>query len=212
LEATPDLSFVRDWARDLYADRGRPSIDPNAFSTPGPVMFFEGIRSERQLIETASLYVAYRSYLGYALDEDLPDHSWDPHRKHTSAVNCGSVHAERESKHRLVVTPSGRLDPVPTRPKNVSAAPDNRSSLPPISSGSTEQVDQEPVVLRFTADDAARKVAAKTESSLRVQRCHAAALGDVVSTTREYSPCMEPESYAVKRKTGEGGADYGPAR
>jgi transposase len=38
-------------------------------------MFFEGIRSERQLIATASLNLAHRWYLGYALDEDLPDHS-----------------------------------------------------------------------------------------------------------------------------------------
>src|SRR5215207_2762644 len=38
-------------------------------------MFFEGIRSERQLIETASLNLAHRWYLGYALDEELPDHS-----------------------------------------------------------------------------------------------------------------------------------------
>jgi hypothetical protein len=39
------------------------------------VMFFEGIRSERKLIETANLNLAHRWYLGYALDEDLPDHS-----------------------------------------------------------------------------------------------------------------------------------------
>jgi hypothetical protein len=32
-------------------------------------MFFEGIRSERQLIATASLNLTYRWYLGYALDE-----------------------------------------------------------------------------------------------------------------------------------------------
>jgi hypothetical protein len=38
-------------------------------------MFFEGIRSERQLITTASLNLAHRWYLGYALDEALPDHS-----------------------------------------------------------------------------------------------------------------------------------------
>src|SRR5437867_3505226 len=36
---------------------------------------FEGLRSERQLIETASLNLAHRWYLGYPLDEDLPDHS-----------------------------------------------------------------------------------------------------------------------------------------
>src|SRR3954447_23209892 len=38
-------------------------------------MFFEGIRSERKLVETASLHLAHRWYLGYALDEELPDHS-----------------------------------------------------------------------------------------------------------------------------------------
>ena len=38
-------------------------------------MFFEGIRSERKLIEIASLNLAHRWYLGYNLDEPLPDHS-----------------------------------------------------------------------------------------------------------------------------------------
>ena len=75
LEATLDLSFVRDWTRELYAERGRPSIDPVVFFKLQLVMFFEGIRSERQLIETASLNLAHRWYLGYALDEELPDHS-----------------------------------------------------------------------------------------------------------------------------------------
>ena len=39
------------------------------------VMLFEGIRSERQLIETVSLHLAHRWYLGYALDEALPNPS-----------------------------------------------------------------------------------------------------------------------------------------
>src|SRR3954462_14179338 len=75
LEGKLDLSFVRDWARERYAERGRPSIDPVVFFTLQLIMFFEGIRSERQLIETASLNLAHRWYLGYALDETLPDHS-----------------------------------------------------------------------------------------------------------------------------------------
>src|SRR3954451_24424742 len=75
LEAKLDLSFVRDWTRELYAERGRPSIDPVVFFKLQLVMFFEGIRSERKLVETASLNLAHRWYLGYALDEDLPDHS-----------------------------------------------------------------------------------------------------------------------------------------
>jgi transposase len=75
LEATLDLSFVRAWTRELYAERGRPSIDPVVFFKLQLVMFFEGLRSERKLIEIASLNLAHRWYLGYALDEDLPDHS-----------------------------------------------------------------------------------------------------------------------------------------
>ena len=38
-------------------------------------MFFGGICSERRLVGTASLNLAHRWYLGYALDEPLPDHS-----------------------------------------------------------------------------------------------------------------------------------------
>src|SRR5215218_4840849 len=75
LEAKLDLGFVREWVQKLYAERGRPSIDPVVFFKLQLVMFFEGIRSERQLIATASLHLAHRWYLGYALDEELPDHS-----------------------------------------------------------------------------------------------------------------------------------------
>ena len=45
LEAQLDLSFVRDWTRECYADRGRPSIDPVVFFKLQLIMFFEGIRS-----------------------------------------------------------------------------------------------------------------------------------------------------------------------
>src|SRR5215211_4952368 len=75
LEGKLDLSFVRDWTRERYAEHGRPSIDPVVFFKLQLVMFFEEIRSERKLIETARLHLAHRWYLGYALDEELPDHS-----------------------------------------------------------------------------------------------------------------------------------------
>jgi len=75
LDAALDLGFVREWARECYADKGRPSIDPVVFFRLQLIMFFEGIRSERKLVETASLNLAHRWYLGYALDEPLPDHS-----------------------------------------------------------------------------------------------------------------------------------------
>jgi hypothetical protein len=67
--------FVRDWVHGHYADKGRPSIDPVVFFKLQLVMLFEGIRSERELIETVSLHLAHRWYLGYALDVALPDPS-----------------------------------------------------------------------------------------------------------------------------------------
>jgi transposase len=76
LEDKLDLSFARDLVRPFHAaSTGRPSIDPVVFFKLQLIMFFEGIRSERQLMETVSLNLAHRWYLGYDLDEAVPDHS-----------------------------------------------------------------------------------------------------------------------------------------
>jgi len=75
LEAKLDLSFVRDLVRSTYRDCGRPSIDPRVFFKLQLVMFFEGIRSERELVRAAADRLSVRWYLGYDLDEELPDHS-----------------------------------------------------------------------------------------------------------------------------------------
>src|SRR5437764_648713 len=39
------------------------------------VMFFEGVRSERQLMAVAADRLSVRWFVGYDLDEPLPDHS-----------------------------------------------------------------------------------------------------------------------------------------
>lgn len=70
-----DLSFVRELVADRYAVAGRPSIDPEVFFRLHLLMFFSGIRSERQLLEQASYNLAMRWYAGYNMDEPLPDHS-----------------------------------------------------------------------------------------------------------------------------------------
>ena len=88
LEAlVPRDNFYRHLARVLDLRlRARPRPRPvrrRRAAEPRPVvffqlqliLFFEGLRSERQLIATASLHLAHRWYLGYALDEPLPDHS-----------------------------------------------------------------------------------------------------------------------------------------
>jgi transposase len=75
LDAKLDLSFVREWVAELYAGGGRPSVDPVVFFKLQLVMFFEGVRSERKLMEVATDRLSLRWYLGYDLDEPLPDHS-----------------------------------------------------------------------------------------------------------------------------------------
>jgi transposase len=75
VERTLDLSFVRDLVRDLYSPFGRPSIDPVVFFKLQLVMFFEGMRSERQLERVGTDRLSVRWYLGYDLHEPLPDHS-----------------------------------------------------------------------------------------------------------------------------------------
>ena len=75
LERTLDLSFVREFVHETYACKGRPSIDPVVFFKLQLVMFFEGIRSERQLMRHAADRLSVRWYLGYDLNEPLPDHS-----------------------------------------------------------------------------------------------------------------------------------------
>ncbi len=75
LEEKLDLSFVRDLVRGTYGEMGRPSIDPVVFFKLQLIAFFEGITSERRLMETAQVNLAHHWYLGYDLDELLPDHS-----------------------------------------------------------------------------------------------------------------------------------------
>ena len=54
LQARLDLSFVRELVAPLYAGGGRPSVDPVVFFKLQLVMFFEDLRSERQLMEVVS--------------------------------------------------------------------------------------------------------------------------------------------------------------
>ena len=76
VEAKLDLSFVRELVAAEYSSRmGRPSIDPVVFFKLQLIMFFEGIRSERQLMAQVAMNLAQRWYIGYDLDEAVPDHS-----------------------------------------------------------------------------------------------------------------------------------------
>lgn len=64
LERTLDLSFVRDLVCDASAETGRPSIDPVVFFKLQLTLFFEGLRSERQLMQVVADRLSMRWYLG----------------------------------------------------------------------------------------------------------------------------------------------------
>ena len=51
LEDCINLEFVRDVVEGLYSNIGQPSIDPVVFFKLQLIAFFEGIRSERKLME-----------------------------------------------------------------------------------------------------------------------------------------------------------------
>jgi transposase len=75
LEERLDLSFVRDLVAPLYSVGGRASVDPVVFFKLQLILFFEGLRSERQLMEVVADRLSLRWYVGYDLYETLPDHS-----------------------------------------------------------------------------------------------------------------------------------------
>jgi len=71
-----DLSFVHAAVRDRYCqDNGRPSVDPEVVLRLFMLQAIEGIRSVRELMNEVQVNLAYRWFIGYRMDEPLPDHS-----------------------------------------------------------------------------------------------------------------------------------------
>ena len=69
------FEFVRDKTKSYYSHTGKPSIDPIVLIKMLLIGYLFDIRSERKLVEEVSLNLAYRWYIGYDLDEAVPDHS-----------------------------------------------------------------------------------------------------------------------------------------
>src|SRR5215213_2136631 len=98
LEELVDLSFVRDLVVDRYAAVGRPSVDPVVFFKLQLILFFEGLRSERQLMRVVADRLSLRWYCGYDLHEPLPDHSrTSPARASALVFRCSGASSRRSS-------------------------------------------------------------------------------------------------------------------
>lgn len=71
-----DLEFIHDAVRSCYCqDNGRPSIDPEVIIRLFLIQAIEGIPHVRELMREVQVNLAYRWFIGYELDEELPDHS-----------------------------------------------------------------------------------------------------------------------------------------
>jgi transposase len=70
-----DLGWVRTETAPHYSHTGKPSIDPVVIAKMMIVGFFYNLPSERQLLREIRVNLAYRWYLGYDLDEEIPHHS-----------------------------------------------------------------------------------------------------------------------------------------
>jgi transposase len=75
LDALLDLAWVRRETRHLYSWTGRPSVDPVVIAKLLLIAYFEGITSERELLRQVQVNLAFRRFIGYRLDEPVPDHS-----------------------------------------------------------------------------------------------------------------------------------------
>jgi len=70
-----DFSFIHHLARPYYSHTGQPSVDPIVLFKTLLVGYLYGITSERRLMREIQVNMAYRWFLGYDLDETIPDHS-----------------------------------------------------------------------------------------------------------------------------------------
>jgi len=71
-----DFTFINEICRPYYCgENGRPAIEPEIMFRILFIGYLYGIRSERQLIEEVKVNVAYRWFLGYNLNEKVPDAS-----------------------------------------------------------------------------------------------------------------------------------------
>jgi len=76
LDRVLDLSFVHEVVRDRYCqDNGRPSVDPEVVIRLFLLQAVEGIASVRRLMQRVHVDLSYRWFIGYRIDEKLPDHS-----------------------------------------------------------------------------------------------------------------------------------------
>ena len=75
LEKAIDLSFIYPLVEDLYSSYGKESIDPVVLIKLNIIQYTFGIRSMRQTMKEVEVNCAYRWYIGYCFNEQIPHFS-----------------------------------------------------------------------------------------------------------------------------------------
>lgn len=75
LDKVLQLDFVRQEVAGLYGRRGNVSVDPVVLMRMMLLLFLDDVRSERELMRLLPLRIDYLWFLGYGLDDEVPDHS-----------------------------------------------------------------------------------------------------------------------------------------
>ena len=70
-----DFSFVRREVSDLYGRNGNVSIDPEVILKLLFLLFFDDVKSERELMRQVGYRLDYLWFLDLSLDQEVPNHS-----------------------------------------------------------------------------------------------------------------------------------------
>lgn len=70
-----DFSFVREQVRDHYGTNGNASEDPIVILKLMFLLFFDNVKSERELMRVMGMRLDYLWFLGFDLDDEIPHHS-----------------------------------------------------------------------------------------------------------------------------------------
>lgn len=75
VRAAVDFGFVRSEVARFYGYNGNESVDPAVILKLMFLLFFDGVRSERELMRMLPERLDYLWFLGFGLDDEIPDHS-----------------------------------------------------------------------------------------------------------------------------------------
>ncbi|MHA3772867.1 transposase [Verrucomicrobiota bacterium sgz303538] len=70
-----DFSFVREEVARFYGQNGHESLDPEVLLKMMFLLFFDNLPSERELLKAIAERLDYLWFLGYGIDDPIPNHS-----------------------------------------------------------------------------------------------------------------------------------------